>query len=80
MNLSQLLSRFVRGMGDFVVFVGDTLRAFRRLWFRRGLLWTHGEAIGVSSTGIISLAAIFFGAAMGYEFWQGFHWFGMEEL
>lgn len=67
-------------LGDFSIFVADTVRSLSRLWVRRHLLLRHCEFIGVSSWGIIVVAAIFLGAVLGYQLYVAFHYFGAEDL
>jgi phospholipid/cholesterol/gamma-HCH transport system permease protein len=67
-------------LGDFSLFMADTLRACRGLWRRRGLFMKQCEFIGVSSTGIITVAAMFMGGVLGYQLYVSFHFFGAEAL
>jgi phospholipid/cholesterol/gamma-HCH transport system permease protein len=67
-------------LGEFFVFVGYTLRSFKKLWKRRGLFLRHCEFIGVTSTGIITVAALFMGAVLGYQLYVSFKYFGAEAL
>lgn len=67
-------------LGEFAVFVSDTLKACRRLWRRRGLLLEQCEFIGVSSLGVVLVAGFFMGAVLGYQLYVSFHMFGAEAL
>jgi phospholipid/cholesterol/gamma-HCH transport system permease protein len=67
-------------LGDFTLFVGETIRTLPRIWRRRGLFLRQCEFIGVSSTGIILVAALFMGAVLGYQLYVSFHMFGAEAL
>ncbi len=67
-------------MGDFSSFVIETVRAFNRLWLRRGLFLRHCEFIGVSSTGVVVIAAAFMGAVLGHQLYTSFSLFGAEAL
>ena len=74
------IQSFIALLGDFSLFVGDTIRNLRRLWARRGLFLKHCEFIGVTSTGIITVAAIFMGGVLGYQLYVSFKYFGAEAL
>lgn len=67
-------------MGDFSLFVAETCMAARRIWRRRGLLVRQCEFIGVSSTPVIIVAAMFLGGVLGYQLYVSFHLFGAEAL
>jgi phospholipid/cholesterol/gamma-HCH transport system permease protein len=67
-------------LGDFTLFMGETVRNLPRMWRRRGLFLRQCEFIGVSSTGIIVVAALFLGGVMGYQLYASFHYFGAEAL
>jgi phospholipid/cholesterol/gamma-HCH transport system permease protein len=73
-------SSAVQGLGEFFLFVGETLRASKSLWKRRGLFLKQCEQIGVSSSGIIVVAALFMGAVLGYQLYVSFKFFGAEAL
>jgi phospholipid/cholesterol/gamma-HCH transport system permease protein len=66
--------------GDFSLFAIDTFRALPRMWKRRGLVLKQCESIGVSSSGIIVVAAAFMGAVLGYQFYVSFRLFNAEAL
>ncbi len=48
------------------------------MWRRRGLVLRQCESIGVSSSGIIAIAAAFMGAVLGYQFYLSFRIFNAE--
>lgn len=50
------------------------------MWHRRGLVLKQCESIGVSSSGIIVVAAAFMGAVLGYQFYVAFRLFNAEAL
>jgi phospholipid/cholesterol/gamma-HCH transport system permease protein len=50
------------------------------MWKRRGLVLKQCESIGVSSGGIIVVAASFMGAVLGYQFYVSFRLFNAEAL
>lgn len=80
MGLRDFVHQQISVLGEFMIFVGQTFRSFFGLWTRRDHFFHQCEFIGVSSMGIITLAALFFGAVMGYQFYVAFHWFGMEQM
>ena len=67
-------------LGEFVLFCQETLRLTSKLWKRRGLFIDQCEFIGVSSMGVIFVAAIFLGGVLGYQLYVSFHLFGAEGL
>ncbi|MFZ9594570.1 MAG: MlaE family ABC transporter permease [Bdellovibrionia bacterium] len=71
---------FVTILGEFTLFVGETLRSFQLLWKRRGLFLKQCEFIGVQSLGIVTVAAVFLGAVLGYQLYMTLHRFGAEAL
>lgn len=84
---SGLTSRALSGatnaietLGEFTLFIGETLRTSLKLWRRKGLFFRHCEFIGVNSVGIILVAALFMGAVLGYQLYVSFHLFGAEAL
>lgn len=79
-TLFEPLRHVVDVLGEFFVFVGSTLGCVPKLWHRRVLFFKHCEFIGVTSTGIILVAAIFMGAVLGYQLYISFKFFGAEAL
>lgn len=80
MNPTLAIRLSIRLLGEFTQFLGLTLVATTRLWFRRGLFLKHCEFVGVSSTGVIVVAASFMGAVLGYQLYNSFSLFGAEAL
>ena len=80
MNPREFIQSSIIVLGDFSLFVFDTVRSLRFLWRRRGLFLRHCEFIGVSSIGINAAAGIFMGAVLGYQLYISFHIFGAEAL
>lgn len=80
MNLLKPFRLGIELLGEFTLFLGASIRSGRKLWLRRGLFVKHCEFIGVSSSGIITVAAIFMGAVLGYQLYVSFHYFGAEAL
>ena len=62
------------------MFFSDAMSCLNRLWYRRDLFFRHCESIGVASTGIITVAAIFLGGVLGYQIYVSLHYFGAEAL
>jgi phospholipid/cholesterol/gamma-HCH transport system permease protein len=77
---TELLSSFISIVGDFFLFVWETLKAGRGLWLRFGLVLKQCEFVGVGSLGMITVAAIFLGAVLGYQLYISFHMFGADAL
>ncbi len=80
MNLKELTQSFITSLGDFVLFVWQTLGAFPKIWKRKGLVLKHCEFIGVNSLGVIVVAATFMGGVLGYQLYVSFKRFGAEAL
>lgn len=80
MPLPSVLENAAILAGEFSLFVGDTARAVPRMWRRRGLVLKQCESIGVSSSGIIVVAAAFMGSVLGYQFYVAFRLFNAEAL
>jgi phospholipid/cholesterol/gamma-HCH transport system permease protein len=78
--LPSVLERAAELAGTFSLFVVDTFRSFPQMWKRRGLVLKQCESIGVSSSGIIVVAAAFMGAVLGYQFYVAFRLFNAEAL
>lgn len=74
------ITSFVLVVGDFSIFVLETLRAFQKLFRRRGLFLKQCEFIGVSSLGVTAVAGMFMGGVLGYQLYVSFHLFGAEAL
>ncbi|MEO5971163.1 MAG: ABC transporter permease [Bdellovibrionia bacterium] len=80
MTPSKTVKSFITILGEFSLFVGDTLRAAPFLLKRRTLFLKQCEFIGVSSLGITTVAGIFMGAVLGYQLYMSLHKFGAEAL
>lgn len=74
------MNSFITITGEFSQFVFDTFKSSRGLWKRFGLVLKQCEFIGVSSIGMITIAAVFLGAVLGYQLYVSFHLFGAEAL
>jgi phospholipid/cholesterol/gamma-HCH transport system permease protein len=66
--------------GDLVMFTGRTLKVIPKLGKRFDLFLLQCEFIGVSSFGILAVAAIFMGAVLGYQLYVSFSLFGAQAL
>ena len=80
MQLGDFLKSFIITLGDFTLFILESLGASRRMWKRRGIFLRQCEFIGVSSLGVTSVAATFMGGVLGYQLYVSFHIFGAEAL
>lgn len=80
MNPNELLQSFFVTLGDFSVFCSDAFKALGRGWKRRGLVLRQCEFIGVTSLGVIVVAAVFMGAVLGYQLYVSLHRFGADGL
>jgi len=76
----RLLIHVISLIGDFTLFVFETILSFRHLWKRRGLFLRHCEFIGVNSIGINLAAGTFMGAVLGYQLYVSLHKFGAEAM
>jgi phospholipid/cholesterol/gamma-HCH transport system permease protein len=79
-NLIDPLISFLRLVGDFSLFVGETIVSAFHSGRRWGLFLKQCEFIGVSSLGVNVVAAIFMGGVLGYQLYVSFHLFGAEAL
>ncbi len=68
----------IEWLGEFTIFSGRTIRSFPRLPRRLGIFINQCEFIGVSSLGILSVAALFIGAVLGYQLYKSFELFGAQ--
>lgn len=76
----ELIQSFITKLGDFSLFVLDTLRSSTHIWKRRGLFLRQCEFIGVNSLAVSSVAAAFMGGVLGYQLFVSLHLFGAEAL
>lgn len=68
------------GLGEFTLFGCEIFVSFSHLWRRRGLFLRQCESIGLSSVGVITVAAVFMGGVLGYQLYATLHIFGVESL
>ena len=78
--MTKALNSAVAIAGEFTLFIGETFRTFPRMWRRRALFLRQCEMIGVSSSGIIVVAACFMGGVLGYQLYVSFKLFNAEAL
>jgi len=78
--LTERLNNAVLALGEFSLFFWEAARATTRLPRRFGLFLKQCEFIGVSSLGIITVAALFMGGVLGYQLYVSFHVFNAEAL
>jgi phospholipid/cholesterol/gamma-HCH transport system permease protein len=79
-NLENLIRSILLVLGDFSLFVSETVLTSRHFWRRRGLFLKQCEFIGVSSFGVNAFAAFFMGAVVAYQLYMSLHRFGAEGL
>ncbi len=79
-NLVTNLRAGVEWAGEWSLFVGRTIQATRRFFRRFDLFIIQCEFIGVTSLGILFVAALFMGAVLGYQLYTSFALFGAEAL
>jgi phospholipid/cholesterol/gamma-HCH transport system permease protein len=80
MRLLAVFESLTITLGEFSLFVLETLQALPHLWRRRGIFFRQCEFIGVSSLGVSAVAAIFMGGVLGYQLYISFHIFNAEAL
>lgn len=76
----KLIKNTILWMGELSIFTARTFEAAPKIWSRRGIFLNQCEFIGVSSMGILTFAAIFMGAVMGYQLYTSFALFGAQAL
>jgi len=76
----KLIKNTILWMGELAIFTARTMEAAPKIWNRRGIFLNQCEFIGVSSMGILTFAAIFMGAVMGYQLYTSFALFGAQAL
>jgi phospholipid/cholesterol/gamma-HCH transport system permease protein len=79
-TIQEMFHSAVALVGEFILFIGDTLKTLPRMWGRRALFLRQCEIIGVSSTGIILVSGMFLGGVLGYQLYASFHLFNAEAL
>lgn len=80
MNLIDLTRSIIVLVGDFSLFMYETIGSFRFIGRRRGLFLKQCEFIGVSSLGINIAAGAFMGGVLGFQLYVSLHRFGAEAL
>lgn len=80
LSIPHLLRIIVSAAGEFSLFMVETFGTLKHFWRRRGLFVQQCEFIGVSSLGVILVAAGFIGSVLGYQLYVSFHLFHAEAL
>ncbi len=80
MNIKEKLRTSVEWIGELTVFMGRTLQSASHFGRRSGIFINQCEFIGVSSLGILCVAAVFIGAVLGYQLYKSFELFGAQAL
>ena len=80
MEIFLPLKNGIEWIGDLTIFVGQMLQCIPRFFRRFGIFINQCEFIGVSSLGILSVAAVFMGAVLGYQLYTSFAMFGAQAL
>jgi phospholipid/cholesterol/gamma-HCH transport system permease protein len=70
----------IEWLGDLTIFSARTIQGGRNFMRRSGIFIIQCEFIGVSSLGILSVAAVFMGAVLGYQLYKSFELFGAQAL
>ena len=76
----MIIQQAIAWVGELIIFTQRTLQSSNHFWKRRGIFLHQCEFIGVSSLGILSVAAVFMGAVMGYQLYTSFALFGAQAL
>lgn len=79
-KLSQQFKSAIEWVGELWLFIVESFKNLPKLWERSGLFLNQCEFVGVSSVGILTVAAIFMGAVMGYQLYTSFALFGAQAL
>lgn len=67
-------------LGELFIFIRRTIQGATHVRRRFGIFIIQCEFIGVSSLGILSVAAVFIGAVLGYQLYKSFELFGAQAL
>jgi phospholipid/cholesterol/gamma-HCH transport system permease protein len=79
-QLPRFIVNSIEVTGEFTSFVFAAFSRVDKLWKRRSNFIEQCLFIGVSSLGIVLVAAFFMGAVLGYQLYVSFHLFGAEAL
>ena len=80
MVIVRSFRKWIEWLGEFSIFTTRTFQSFGGLSKRWGIFLHQCEFIGVSSLGILSVAAVFIGAVLGYQLYKSFELFGAQAL
>lgn len=70
----------IEWLGELTLFTGRTFKSLPRASRRFEIFLNQCEFIGVSSLGVLSVAAVFIGASLGYQLYKSFELFGAQAL
>lgn len=76
----MVITQAIAWLGELSIFTRRTFQSSSKIWKRHGILINQCEFIGVSSLGILSVAAVFMGAVLGYQLYVSFALFGAQAL
>jgi phospholipid/cholesterol/gamma-HCH transport system permease protein len=76
----DLILRYLRGMGDFILFTLNALGWLLRRPYRFSVLFKQMEFIGVRSIGIVMLVGAFSGGVFALQTGYAFHLFNADSL
>jgi phospholipid/cholesterol/gamma-HCH transport system permease protein len=79
-KIKQKLRNAVEWVGELTIFMGRTIQSAGKVNRRTGIFINQCEFIGVSSLGILCVAAVFIGAVLGYQLYKSFELFGAQAL
>ena len=84
MNLIEKIKSSVESSvewtGELSLFMGRSIAGVRYFFNRFDLFIIQCELIGVTSLGILAVAAVFMGAVLGYQLFTSFELFGAQAL
>ncbi len=80
MKLAYGFRKWMEWLGEFTLFTARTFQSLGHAGRRSGIFLNQCEFIGVSSLGILTVAAIFIGAVLGYQLYKSFELFGAQAL
>ncbi len=70
----------IEWLGELTLFTGRTFKSSKGFVRRFDIFLNQCEFIGVSSFGVLSVAAVFIGASLGYQLYKSFELFGAQAL
>ena len=70
----------IEWLGELTLFTRRTFKSSGRILKRFDIFLNQCEFIGVSSLGVLSVAAVFIGSSLGYQLYKSFELFGAQAL